>query len=179
MSVNFAWLSRSCLMFVSAAVRVSARTFFRGLAEGLLALLGLAERELRLAEVQQRDRVAGIGLEHLRELHGRDVVARRLLIVQRLHEQLIVRALLRIEFVVADEVRDAVRKARVIGQILIDQTIVIGLRRAEVLHERHHRIGIVAGARHQQQSVLVGLEFVGARLFRDQPGLARVARSDR
>ena len=87
--------------------------------------------------------------------------------MDRLHENLIVRALGRIELVVSFEMRDATRKAGMVGEILVHEAVVIGLRGTQVVHERHHRIGIVARARHQQQPVLVGLQFIRALLFGD------------
>jgi hypothetical protein len=78
-----------------------------------------------------------------------------------------------IEFGVADQVRNAVGDTRVVGQILIDPRGVVGFDRAQVAHERDHRIGIVARPRHKHEAVLVGLRLIspgdlGHRAGREQ-----------
>ena len=75
----------------------------------------------------------------------------------------------------------AIGKAGVIRQIFVNSRVVIVLFGADVLHERHHGVGIIARARHQQQAVFVRLQFVAALHLRDDAGLCDAAevRKDR
>jgi len=63
----------------------------------------------------------------------------------------------------------------VIFEILADRVAVLFLQHGEVRHHRHHRLWVVAGARHQLQSVPVGLDFVFARNLRHNTGLGQAA----
>ena len=111
------------------------RALFGGFGQGLLALLGLSERNLRLAEVQERDRVARIFLEDFGELARGDRIARRVLIVDRLHQLLLGRALRGVELRITDEVLHAIREAGVIFEILVDHARALVVHRAQMLHE--------------------------------------------
>ena len=143
--------------------------------EVLLALRDLAERELRLAELEARGRVVGAPLEHVGELHRRDVVAAGLEVVDPLRDALVVGAQRRVELGIAVEVREPLRRAGMVGEILRDEVVAAAVDRAEVRHERPHRVGIVAGARHQHQTVLVGFVLVVARDLRLQTRLRELA----
>ncbi len=161
------------LVFLQALQPHQGGAARRGIAGGgrfrqrLLALRRLSERDLDLAVVQQRIGIVGLGLEQRLELRVGDRVAGLVLIVQGLRELLIRGPHLGIEFLVPLEVRDARRHAGMIFEILVDETVVLGVGGAQMLHERHHRVGIVAGPRHQEDAVLVGLQLVGARHLRD------------
>ncbi len=62
-----------------------------------------------------------------------------------------------------------------IRQILVERAFARVLRRAEMGHERERRVGVVAGAVHQHQAVLVGLVLVVARDAGQRAGLDQLA----
>jgi len=141
----------------------------------LLALGGLAERELRLTQIEARDRIGGMAGEQVGELHRSDVVARGVEVVDRLRGALIVGARLRVEPGIAVEVGQPLVDVGMVGQILVDRAVALVLDRAEVRHERPHRVRVVAGARHQQHAVFVGLVLVVAGDASQHPGLGELA----
>ena len=79
------------------------------------------------------------------------------------------------ELRVAAQVGEALVGVRMVGQIFADQVVAVFVDRAEMLHERQHGVGIVAGARHEHQTVLVGLAFVFTRDLGHHPGLENAA----
>ncbi len=163
-------------MLASATRWVAPVAFCAACASDCSPLLGLPERDLHLSQVQQRFGVVRLRAgEHGRELHRRDAVAALAFVVQRLRHDLVGRARLGIEFGISDEVSDAVGHARMVGEILVDDAALLGVHRAQVLHERYRRVGIVTRARHQQQPVLVGLQLVLALDLRDVARLCELA----
>ncbi len=71
--------------------------------------------------------------------------------------------------------RDAGRLAGVVLEILGDQIVVLAFQRSQVLQHGQHRLRIVTRARHQEQPVLVRLQFVSALHLRQRSGLQYVA----
>ena len=128
-----------------------------------------------MAQAQQRLRIVGIFLQDIGELDARDVVPRFVQIVKGPNQAFLRSGLGRIQFGIAQQVRNARAGAGVVLKVLRHQIVVLALQRAQMLLHREHRFGVEAAARHQKQAVLVGLQFVGARDLREGARLQNIS----
>ncbi len=158
-----------------AVARVAGEPLCAASASVCWLLLGKSERQLGLAEIEQRFGVLRIASQHLIEAQPREIVARALFVARRLDELLRRRHVRRVEFRIAHQVRDAVLRIGMVLEILRDGIAVFVLQHGKVRHHRDHRLRIVAGARHQLQAVAVGLQLVVARDLRHQSRFGQAA----